>query len=480
MRVGLIACALALFPVVAAAHAFGRVYNLPVPFALYAWGSVAALALSFLVFGAFAARPATDRGSATRDVSNVAWLRTLRRVRLMPALQGLSVACLAICLLTGFFGSRDPYRNFSMTFFWVWFVLGFAYLTALVGDLWTALNPWRVLVEYLDRGTQAFQRGAYLYPARLAYWPALLLYAVFIWMELFVHPRPSTLAAGLLAYTGINLIAVRLWGADAWFRHGECFGVMLRLFAKLAPIDYQRGRLRFRAPFSGALEGPAESLSLLLFVLFMLSSTAFDGLRATVPWFKLFWGDATGLLHATFGAPPITIFPQLLPWYRAWELIWLLLSPFLYLAVYVLCIAASKALARSPHSVRELALRFAFTLLPIVLVYHFTHYFTLMLTQGPKILSLLSDPFGWGWDLFGTARKFRAPYLPQPGSIWHTQVGMIVLGHVISVWLAHREALRVFATRRAALLSQLPMLVLMMAFTAAGLWILAQPIQAGR
>ena len=54
-RLGLVA-ALAL-PGVAAAHGFGRLYNLPVPFWLYAWGATAALLVSFLLVLYFVARP---------------------------------------------------------------------------------------------------------------------------------------------------------------------------------------------------------------------------------------------------------------------------------------------------------------------------------------------------------------------------------------------------------------------------------------
>ena len=42
--------------------------------------------------------------------------------------------------------------------------------------------------------------------------------------------------------------------------------------------------------------------------------------------------------------------------------------------------------------------------------------------------------------------------------------------------VAHVEATRRFANHRAALLSQLPMLVLMVAYTSLSLWIMAQPI----
>lgn len=42
--------------------------------------------------------------------------------------------------------------------------------------------------------------------------------------------------------------------------------------------------------------------------------------------------------------------------------------------------------------------------------------------------------------------------------------------------MAHLIALRVFRSRKAAILSQVPMLILMVCFTVAGLWILAQPL----
>ena len=140
--------ALAL-PLPALAHGFGRLYTLPVPFWLYAWGAAAALILSFAVVGWFVAQPATAGTQGARDLDGARWVAALRRIRFVPVLRVLAVLLLLLCIATGLFGSRDPYRNFSMTFFWVIFVLGFAYLTALVGNLYAAINPWRVLAEWL-------------------------------------------------------------------------------------------------------------------------------------------------------------------------------------------------------------------------------------------------------------------------------------------------------------------------------------------
>jgi hypothetical protein len=466
-------------PGIAAAHSFGRMYNLPVPFWLYAYGAAAALLLSFLLVAWFATADAARREPVARDLRHAAWVRGLRRLHLVTLLKGLSVLALLLCLATGFFGNRNPYLNFSMTAFWIVFVLGFAYLTALIGDLYASVNPWRVIAETIGRGWRGYTHGRLRYPPALGYWPALALYMAFIWVELFGNTRPFSLAVILSAYSVLNLLGVWLVGATAWFRHCEFFAVFFRLLALMAPFDYAPGRLRLRWPFAGLLEQRADSFGLLLFALFMLSSTAFDGLRMTAPWFKLFWADPFGVIQPLVGSHPIHAYPVLRSVYLAWETAWLLLSPFIYLAVYLLFIALAKWIARSPLSLHELALRFGFSLLPIALVYNVTHYYTLILTQGVKIVSLLSDPFGWGWNLFGTAQLFRAPILPEMGTVWHTQVGLILFGHIVSVYIAHLESLRTFPTRRAATLSQLPMLALMMVFTTVGLWILAQPIQSG-
>jgi len=109
-----------------------------------------------------------------------------------------------------------------------------------------------------------------------------------------------------------------------------------------------------------------------------------------------------------------------------------------------------------------------------------THYFTLLLGQGYQVIRMLSDPFNRGWNLFGTATFAGTPFIPDANVVWHVQVGLILAGHIISVYLAHVEALKVFATPRKALTSQLPMLVLMMIFTTMGLWILSLPIAAGQ
>ena len=62
------------------------------------------------------------------------------------------------------------------------------------------------------------------------------------------------------------------------------------------------------------------------------------------------------------------------------------------------------------------------------------------------------------------------------GVIWHTQVLLMLGGHVVAVYLAHVVALRVFPSHRQGVVSQLPMLALMVAYTCLGLWVLSLPL----
>jgi len=477
-RFGL-AVLLPFWPGATLAHSFAQPYQLPVPYWMYIFAAIAALVLSFFVVVWFFVASDAKYQSAQLDFGDSPFVAWARRIRLLGLVQCLSLLLLVLCIATGLWGTQNAFRNFNMSFFWILFVLGFSYCTAVVGNWYAVISPWVVLSKALG---QRFCDGRVCYAKRLGYWPAVALYMTFIWIELLGHNKPFSLSVLLLSYTGLNLLGVWLIGARDWFRYCEFFAVFMRLLAKMAPLRYLpeewgAKRLSLRWPFVGLLDEPAEHFSLLVFILFMLSSTAYDGLSETIVWFNLFWKDTTGILTSLLGQAPLFAYAELRPWYFLYETMWIIASPFLYLVVYLAFVWVGKQLAGSRYSVYELAMRFAYSLLPIVLVYHFTHYYTLLITQGLKLRGLISDPFGWGWNLFGTAEAMRINTIPDMGVVWNTQVWLILLGHVLSVYLAHIVALQTFSTRRQAMLSQAPMLLLMVLFTVVGLWILAQPLQ---
>jgi len=462
------------------AHSMGVIYNLPIPFWMYAFAASAALVLSFLIVGYFVTAQGAARNFRTIEV-DVPYRTATGTV--LQALRFLSVFWLALTIATGVLGPANPFANFSMTFFWVLFVLGFTYLTALIGDVYALINPWRVMCDWIERRHPGALRPRYPYPPWLGYYPALAFYMAFIWLELFGQAPPRALGAILLAYSMLNVGGAALFGPQAWFRYGELFAVFLRLIARIAPFEYRldpapgaTGRLRLRQPFIGLLQEPADHFSLLLFVLFMLSSTAFDGVHETRPWVIIFWRGLYPQLTAIISKPYL-FFVNV---YYYWQWTMLLISPFVYLAIYLLFIWLMKMVTGTAKTVRELALQFAFTLIPIAIVYNITHYYTLLVGQAPAIIKMISDPFGVGWNLFGTARLTISPIVLMANGVWHTQVGLILFGHIVSVYLAHVQALETFPRAKQGVWSQLPMLLLMVVLTTIGLRILSLPIAAGQ
>jgi hypothetical protein len=204
------------------------------------------------------------------------------------------------------------------------------------------------------------------------------------------------------------------------------------------------------------------------FVLVLLSTVTFDGFTATPAWASL-----EGRLYAAleaFGDARLTFIDTL----------GLVVFPLLFGLVYLGFARWMAWMGDDELSTGAVARLFVLSLVPIAIAYHLAHYFTYLLIQGQLLIRLASDPLGLGWDLFGTAR-----YRPDLGivgarAVWYTAVAAIVAGHVIAVYVAHAVALREYRDRRAALRSQLPMLVLMVGYTVVSLWIIAQPIVESR
>jgi hypothetical protein len=87
---------------------------------------------------------------------------------------------------------------------------------------------------------------------------------------------------------------------------------------------------------------------------------------------------------------------------------------------------------------------------------------------------LASDPFGRGWDLFGTADFAPNLALVSPQTVWYVQFGALVVGHVAGLAIAHDRAVVVFRDTRRSVEAQIPMLALMVLYTSAGLWLLSR------
>ncbi len=461
VRILLIAFAALSMPRFAGAHAFGQLYNLPVPFWLYLYGAAAALLVSFFLIG-YLFSGTESRVHKVRDISPSRFARFFLHRYTQKFFRHAGVFFLALTLASGIIGANAFSQNFNMTFFWIVFWLGMTYMVAIFGNAWAAINPWKTLyMIYQSLPPRKEYAPVLKYPSWLGVYPALILYVGFIWLELVGGTTPLSLSLILAGYSALTFAGMRLFGKDIWLSRGEFFSVYFDFIAQISPLWRKEGKLMLRAPFVGLLDRAAVHASELLFILFMVAATSFDGIQETLVMLKLY------LRFQDFIS------------YDVFRTICLVLSPLVFLASYLFFIWLARQITRSAISLRSLALGFAATLIPIALAYNVAHYYTLLLVQGQEIFRLISDPFGYGWDLFGTADYAVNVGIVQAGFVWHSQVAIILVGHIASVYLAHTVASTFFKGKRQVFWSQVPMLMLMMAYTVLGLWILSQPITLG-
>ena len=401
MRALAAALAAACLATPAAAHGFGQRYDLPIPLSFYLVGAAAAVVVSFLIVGLFVREAPRVHSYARIDLIAAPLGRWLASPSLALALKSLALAGFIITILAGFRGDQNPYRNIAPTMVWTITWVGLAYVCAFVGNVWAVINPWRTIfesIETIDHGISGRPEfGLRLpYPAALGVWPAFMLLLAFSWVEL-VYPNPAVpyfIAWLALAYSLLTFAGMFLFGRECWLERGEVFTAVFGTFARFAPIEIRTGARRgiWLRPFgAGLIEGGSVSTSMMAFVLLLLSSVLYDGALGTPEW---------GRLEVAIAAHLSALGDFKLMAIRTAGLFafWLV-----FCGAYVGVSAIMSAVAQQRLAPLEFARSFAFTLVPIAIGYHFAHYFTFLLIQGQYIIPLASDPFGFGWNLFGTA-----------------------------------------------------------------------------
>jgi hypothetical protein len=464
----------------AAAHGFGQRFDLPLPLWLWVTGAGATIVLTFVVVAIFL----RERHLAIDDPR----LNLLRfapiRWTAHPSVGGLvrlaAVLLFIITACAGLFGVQNPYSNLITTMIWVVWWVGLAFVCALLGDLWALVNPLRTIFAWSESlyawltGGRPLAR-ALPYPTWLAAWPGVVLFLCFVWAEL-IWPQndvPAYLARAMLLYAAITWIGMFLYGREIWLANGEAFAIAFGILARFAPLEARQGRFDLRLPGAGLIAEQPVRWSFLVFVLLMLASVTFDGFLET-PLSQ----QVTTAVHQS--RPIAWLVFELSE--RGLDESQLITTAVLvvvvlgFIGVFSFTSWLMVRLTNERLAVSAAACSFVLTLVPIAVAYHLSHYFSLLLTAGQFIIPLVSDPFGFGWDLFGTARYKVDLAFANPYVFWYGAVTIIVIGHVIAVVLAHIAALRAFGSRGRALVSQIPMIVLMVAYTSLSLWILAQPI----
>lgn len=492
-----------LLPTHAYAHAFGQRYDLPIPLSYFMAGAAATVALSFVVIGIFLKGGSAQFRYPRFNLLSLPGVTLTSRIKSAVA-QALSVLLLLLVLATSLFGSDNPLANLSPTFVWIIWWVGMGYIAALFGNLWMLINPWKALYEWTEWLLKRAGTGMPAprpYPAGWDSMPALFAFLAFVWLE-NVYPGsiiPRYLAIIIIAYSVYTLGGMLLYGKHVWLRYGDPFTVLFGIFARFSPTEvrvvggnceeceldctpdnandgcvdcyacYERAepaqrQFNIRPWAAGLVSVGRVSWQTCAFVVLALAAVTFDGLQETTNWLSV---QTVGL--RLLGPGGVSVIDTL----------GVVLIPLLFLGIYLLFCLGIRALSREQASLSEVARAYVFSLVPIALAYNMAHFMSLLLVQGQLIIPLASDPFGFGWDIFGGAGYRIDPTVISTKFAWIVSVGAIVIGHIVSVYIAHTIAIRRATTHSLALRGQYPMLALMVFYTAVSLWIIAQPIVAG-
>ncbi len=489
---------------------------------MYQGGIAVVLVLSFGLFEIVSrsGRSGAAPLAARLDVTGRLVRRALKWPPLVALLRIVVVAAFLLVIGAGLFGNQNPAMNVAPLATWTIWWAGLVFLILYLGKAWCTVCPWDAIATWIERlslwGPRKGGLGLGLpWPRALRnIWFAVVLFLLLTWVELGMG---ITLVPRATAYVGLGMIGLAvasalLFDRKAFCRYGCLVGRVSGLYSLFSGIelratdasvcascrtmDCYRGNDRgdgcptFQFPRTMTSSTyctlctecvktcPHDNVSLRLrpwgadlaqegrprtdeafLALALLSMTSFHGLTMTPS-----WGALAASAEAATGLGSAAVFGLLMAAMLA-----------LPILVYGALVWIASRLAPGTGAGR-LFVRYAYALLPIALFYHLAHNAEHFLMEGPKIVPLLSDPLGRGWDLFGTAAWRMAPLVTLEG-LWGIQVAFVLVGHVYGLWISERTTSRLVPDRRRAFASQLPMLAAMVLASVVSLWLLSQPME---
>jgi hypothetical protein len=430
------------------AHGIGGVTDPPIPMWLTYYGASAVLVLSFAALGALWKTPRLEDEGRRTLVNGTGVLRILFGT--------IGFALFLLVFYAALAGERSAGTNIAPTFVYVVFWVGLVPLVLIFGNLWRWLNPWRAAADaaaWIWSRSRLEWDPPFAYPERLGRWPAAVLLFCFAAIELaWTDPGdPRALALAIAIYSWIAWVGAAAIGREAWFTYGDGFSVYFSLLSRLSPFVIEDGRIS-RRRFLAGVARHNEPPGTIAFVSVMLGSVAFDGFSRTSYWAN-------------------RVFDLSEPKYVAANIAGLAAAIVIVAAAFQLAVNAARLVA---HTRERLGEAFVGSLIPIALAYVVAHYFSLLLISGQLVVPLASDPFGYGWDLFGTI-DYRINVRPvSVNTIWYVQTISLVVGHVLGLVIAHDRALALFPSPKVALRTQYALLALMVLYTVGGLWLLSR------
>ena len=442
-------------------------------------------------------------------------LNTVLKSRLFqPTLQLIALFGFTLAILTGFFGTPAGSRNFGIVFVWiVWWALLIIVLVPFFGRIWCTVCPIPAPGEWLQRRGIVQRTPGKLrtlgkrFPKRLKnMWLQNFGFLTIATFSAIILTRPNISAGVLLGFIVVAVALSILYDNRVFCRYVCPVGGFIGLYAMMSPLelrvrDCQTCRehgakdcvvgnekgygcpwmvypgnltrntycglcfecmktcpkdnitLRLR-PFGSDLFVAKERRLDEAYKAFIMLGCAL--VYSTVllghwGWIKN-WANMDSLPHWLIYAVGLWVFNLALIPGLFWVTTWM-----------------GRKITRANVPQRDLFVSFAYTLVPLGLAAWIAFSLGFVFVNGSYAISVISDPFGWGWNMFGTANAAWTPFAPQ--LLNFLQVGVLMMGLMVAVNTAYRIARQHYSLHQQAFAAMLPIAGLLTLITGTFLWL---------
>lgn len=360
----------------------------------------------------------------------------------------LGALAVGVSLWSAFFVEDSTVENIAPRMVYVLFWIVIPLSSVVFGDLWRLFSPFEAIASL----TKKFRHAGPTSKQSGSLYGAAFFLLLFLWLELSFH-RPAgrtPLAIMLIVWVGwCSQGAVR--GGTTWLGNNDPLAVLTRLMSSVSCFTVRANQLIVRRPIVGLADVPTQR-GLAAVVLVVLGGTSFDGLSRTDWWTSLISGK--------------------LEWTRTFvNTLGLLFVTALIISLFLGAVRMMQRKDENEDPMFEDG--FAVSLVPVLVGYGIAHYFSMAIFEGQFLLIQASDPFGLGWDLFGTRTNYVNYRIVSSTTIAAVQASGIIAGHVAGVVVGHDRALESLK-KRESLAAQLPLVALLVALTIIALLLLVE------
>jgi len=421
------------------------------------------------------------------------------------SLIAITLPVFLLAILTGFFGTPAGSRNFGIVFVWiVWWALLILVMLPFAGRLWCAVCPIPAPGEWLQRRALVQPRaGGRLYTLGWKWHRRLdniwLQNAAFLAVALFSVVILTTPFVSALVLTLFALVALGtslLFERRTFCRYLCPVGGFIGLYSQVAPIEvrvkdhalcathkektcYVGSDAGYGCPwliFPATLDRntycgmcteclktcPLDNVALYART-FGKDLLTHRGRRLDEA-YKAFIMLTCALLYSIVLIGPWAILKETAyavgsPAWWFYAIFFLAANLVIVPGIFLVCVVLGKSIGRIQGATRQLFVEYAYVLVPLGLAAWAAFSVSFVLINLSYTWQVLSDPFGWGWNLFGTANWQWSPYWAGGQAFLQIPILLVGLGAAIAV------ALRTAREQRASPRAALPIAAFCLAFT---------------